>query len=224
MSRPDRGRRDHAVRASVLALCFAVLYVGGVVAPWGQWADAVLFSLLTGAGAGVRGVAGVLREGLVVVLGTTAAVVGLLALRGRRRGAVVAWAAVVVASVTLSSVLRDMVLTRPVHDEVFGYAYNTFPSTHVTVTTTLGLAVVALWPSRGGYARVVVREAVLVAVVLACLVNVVTFAHRPADVLGALLLAGCLASVAGTIHPAGVSPLPPGKFTQVTPLPAPRAA
>ncbi|MFI2103215.1 hypothetical protein ACH436_07990 [Isoptericola sp. NPDC019693] len=214
MSRPERGRRDHAVRAAGLAAGFVVLYLAGVVAPWGQWVDAVAFSVLTGAGAVLRPVAGVAREALVLGLGVVVAALAVRAVRDRRWPALGACLGLAAAAV-LALVLRGAVLPRPVHEVVLGYPYNTFPSTHVAATAALAVALVVLWPGRGAVGRVVVREVALAAVVVACVVNVVAFAHRPFDVLGSLLLVGAAAAAASAVAPGVLSPRVEGKFTQV---------
>ncbi|SKC37358.1 hypothetical protein [Krasilnikoviella flava] len=217
MSRPETSRRHHAVRAAALAVGFVVLYVAGVVAPWGQRVDELAFNVLTGAGAPLRHVAGVAREVLVLGLGVVVAVLAVRALRDRRWPALAASLALAAAA-ALAFVLRGAVLPRPVHDVLLGYPYNTFPSTHVAATAALALVLVALWPSRGSVGPVVVREAALAAVVLACVVNVVTFAHRPFDVLGSLLLVGAVASAVAAVSPGALSPAVDGKFTPVAAL------
>ena len=209
------GRREHARRAALLAACFVGLYAAAVVTPWGQLADDHLLGLTTGAGLLTRPVADALRSGLVVLAAGVAVVVGMVAVVRGRWWSAIACAAITVGSAGLSVVLRDVVLLRPLHDPDHGYLYNTYPSTHVTVTAALATAIVVLWPYRTAHGRVVVRETVLAAVVVACVVNVLTFAHRPADVLGSLLLVGVVTSVAGTVDPRLVSPRTDAKFTPV---------
>ncbi|MFC7877414.1 hypothetical protein [Isoptericola sp. NPDC057391] len=203
------GRREHAWRAAVLAACFVALYAAAVVTPWGQSADAQLFGLLMGAGLVDPAVADVVRGALVGCAALVAVAVGVVACCRGRWSAAVATAAVTLCSAVLSLVLRDVVLLRPFHDADYAYAHNTFPSTHVTVTTALAVAVVVLWPYRGVHGRVVVREAALAVVVVACLVNVLSFAHRPADVLGSVLLVGVVTSAAGAVRPSWVDEAQP---------------
>ncbi|MFE5334574.1 hypothetical protein ACFQ8E_01570 [Isoptericola sp. NPDC056573] len=212
------GRREHARRAAVLAACFVGLYAAAVVTPWGQLADDHLLGLTTSAGLLTRPVADALRTGLVVAAAGVAVVVGVVAVVRGRWWSAVTCAAVTLLSTALSVALRDVVLLRPLHDPDYGYLYNTYPSTHVTVTAALAVSIVVLWPYRTAHGRVVVRETVLGAVVVACLVNVLTFAHRPADVLGSLLLVGCVTSVAGAVDPRLVSPRTEAKFTPVAGL------
>jgi len=207
------GRREHVRRAAVLAACFVALYVAAVVTPAGQLADDQLLGLTTSAGLLTRTVADVLRSGLVVLAAGVAVSVGVIAVARGRWWSAIACAATTLLSTALSIVLRDVVLLRPVHDPDYGYLYNTYPSTHVTVTAALAIAIVVLWPYRTAHGRVVVRETALAAVVVACVVNVLTFAHRPADVLGSLLLVGFVTSVAGAVDPRLVSPRTESKFT-----------
>ncbi|MFF2451681.1 hypothetical protein [Isoptericola sp. NPDC058082] len=223
MPRRERGRRDHAARAAALAAGFVLLYGAGVVAPWGQWVDAVAFSVLTGAGAMLHPVAAVAREVLVLGLGVVVAALAVRAVRDRRWRALAACLALAAAAV-LALVLRGAVLPRPVHEVALGYPYNTFPSTHVAATAALAIALVVLWPGRARAGHVVVREVAVAAVLVACVVNVVAFAHRPVDVLGSLLLVGAAASAASAAFPGALSPRADGKFTQVAALRARDAA
>jgi len=201
------GRREHARRAAVLAACFVALYAAAVATPWGQKTDADLFGLLTSAALISPPVADLLRGGLVVAAALVAVAVGVIAVARHRWPQVLSLATVTLLSTTLSVVLRDVALVRPFYDASYAYAHNTYPSTHVTVTAALATAIVVLWPYRSAHGRVVVREVVLSTVVVACLVNVISFAHRPADVLGSLLLVGVVTSVAGIVRPALVVPL-----------------
>ena len=200
------GRREHALRAVVMAAGIAVLYAAAVVTPWGQLADDQLLGLMTSASLLTRPVADVLRSGLVALPAGVAVTVGVIAVVRGRAWSAVACATITALSTVLSVALRDVVLVRPLHDLDSGYLYNTYPSTHVTVTAALATSIVVLWPYRTAHERVVVREGVLAAVVVACVVNVLTFAHRPADVLGSLLVVGLVTSVAGTADPRLVSP------------------
>lgn len=206
-------RRDHAVRAAVLAACFVGVYLAAVVTVVGQRVDDVAFAGLASAAAPARTLSELVRVGIVVVLGAVAVVLGVVSALRRRPWPAVALAGATLVCAAASVLLRDVVLQRPLHDETLGYLHNTFPSTHVTMAAALGVAVVGLWPYRSGHERVVVRETVLASVVLACVVNVASFAHRPSDVLGSVLLVGVVTSVVGTAWPALVRPVTGGTGT-----------
>lgn len=152
----------------------------------GQALDADLMSAILGAVPGPVGaaLASLARPLLFYVLVPVVALLALLALaRGR-------WAAALAASVVaalpapVSLHLREHVLTRP-ELGIRGYDYNTFPSTHAAAAFGLLAALLLVWPrpvDRGD----VSRAAFVAALVL--LGNVTSYAHRPADVLGSLLL------------------------------------
>ncbi|PFG44206.1 hypothetical protein ATJ88_2925 [Isoptericola jiangsuensis] len=200
------GRARDLLRAAALAVTFALLYVVGVLSPWGQRADEFLLGFVAGR-LGLPGpVAGIVREAVVVALAALVVALGLLALRHGRWTATGGMVLLCLAAPALSVWLRDVLLARPFHDETYGYAYNTYPSTHVTAVAVLGVAVLVLWPSRTLRRHTVVRRTVLAVVVLACLANVVAFAHRPADVVGSLLLVASLASLLAAAMPGTFRP------------------
>ncbi|WP_125206526.1 MULTISPECIES: hypothetical protein [Isoptericola] len=201
-----RGRRAHSVRAGILAGAFAALFGVAVLSPWGQWADDALFGVVVRNGELVRPVAGLLREALPLLMGAVVLVLSLMALRRRTWPQPVTLGVLTAGSIVLSVALRDTILERPDYDHLSGYAYNTFPSTHATVAAALGLATIVLWPARTRLGWTRMRAVTLATVALACLVNVATFAHRPADVVGSLLLVACLASLVGAAAPSLVQP------------------
>lgn len=164
------------------ALAYAVL----VRTAWGQQADADATSAILDASGDVVGTAmAVLARPLVIIVLAACLVVLLpLALARLRFGA--AAAAVVVPATTIPAAyhLRDSVLTRP-HLGVRGYEYNTFPSTHATTAIALLVAVLLLWPRPLDHGDLT-RAGFVVSLVL--IGNVTSYAHRPADVVGSLLL------------------------------------
>jgi membrane-associated phospholipid phosphatase len=164
------------------AIAYAVL----VRTVWGQQADAVATSgILDGSGDVVGpAMAALARPLLIVALAGCLVVLLLLALARLRFGA--AAASVVVPATTIPAAyhLRDSMLSRP-HLGVRGYDYNTFPSTHATTAIALLVAVLLVWPRPLDH-RDLSRAGFVVSLVL--IGNVTSYAHRPADVVGSLLL------------------------------------
>jgi membrane-associated phospholipid phosphatase len=129
------------------------------------------------------------RRALILVLSPLAALLVLVAVvRGRHRGALVA---VTLPLLLLPTALwlRDAAVQRP-DRAVGGYDFNTFPSVHATAAFALLAGVVAVWPVafRPWHVWLLVSTAFA-----AALGNVTWYAHRPADVLGSLLLVASLA-------------------------------
>ncbi|MEL7976762.1 phosphatase PAP2 family protein [Isoptericola sp. F-RaC21] len=180
------------VTSVVLALALLADYALAVRTASGQRldvaasGDASLLRDLVGAPAAL------LRDAAPPLLAVVVAVLGGLAvLRGRWRPALAA-ALAAAGAAALATVLRDVVLDRPMlggHGDV----QNTLPSGHVAVVTALLAALLLLWPA----ARAVPpRWAVLAACGCAVVVGVaavVADAHRPSDVVAGLLV-GLLAS------------------------------
>lgn len=152
----------------------------------GQRIDARLFSLVldTIPGDLRRALDGFARRLLILVLSPVTALLVLVAIvRGRRRAAFFA-VMLPVLLVPVSLWLRDAAVHRP-DLGVPGYTYNTFPSVHATAVFALLAGVVAVWPAvlRPSHGALIVATAVVAGVG-----NVAWYAHRPADVLGSLLL------------------------------------
>ncbi|WP_407316578.1 phosphatase PAP2 family protein [Isoptericola halotolerans] len=166
----------------------AALYVGAVRTDAGQERDIVLFAEAQGANAVLEGPASLLRGALPPVLVVVCAVLAVAAVVARRWRSLVA-GTVIVAAATLGSRWLQTALDRPYLGE-HGYTDNTFPSGHVAVTTALVVAVILLWPTSSRRAPLIVAPVV---VAVTCLASVVGHAHRPSDVVGAVLLAGGLA-------------------------------
>lgn len=191
----DGAWRGWLVAAAVCAVAFVALYVWMVRTEAGQWLDIRLFSKAQTSDELVVAAAGVARRGLPMILAAAYVVVaGVALLRGRLR-LVVVTAMLVVLSAGLARGLRDVVLDRPYLGD-HGYLENTFPAGHVTVTVALAVAITMLAPAhRRGLARMLVVLVVLVTVV-ASMASVIGHAHRPSDVLGAVLLVGAVSSAA----------------------------
>ncbi len=144
------------------------------------------------------------------------AVLGVVALLRRAWPDLVAAVLVALGTVGIALGLRE-VLVRPDLGG-YGYAHQTFPSGHVAVVGGLCAAAWLLWPrpaSRGaaGWAALGVTA-------VAALASVVTYAHRPSDVVGSLLVAvGVTVATVWVLdvprdaRAAGLSPVPPSGTT-----------
>lgn len=197
-------RRGWLMAGAVCALAFVGLYVWTVRTEAGQWLDIRLFSKAQTSNDLVVDAAGLARRGLPLILAAAYVVVaGVALLRGHLRLLVVT-AMMVLLSAGLARGLRDVVLDRPYLGD-HGYLENTFPAGHVTVAVALAVALAMLVPvHRRSLARVMAGVVVLV-VVVASMASVIGHAHRPSDVLGAVLLAGAVAGAAmATMRPARV--------------------
>lgn len=188
------GRRAAAVGAAALA-AFAALAWAAVRTPVGQRLDEHLFGIVITMARGLHPVAAMLRDAMPVA---AAVVVAALTVRAgvQRRWADIAAAALQGgAALAVSRLVRDVLLTRPDLGIVVGYAHNTLPSTHATLTA--GLCAAALILVRP---RLELRTGELVAAgtvtVLAGLGSVASWAHRPADVVASTLLVIGLAALA----------------------------
>ncbi|MDV3296756.1 MAG: phosphatase PAP2 family protein [Brachybacterium paraconglomeratum] len=132
------------------------------------------------------------RPLIFYVLVPLVATLVLLALARGRWAAAMAATLVAATPTPAALYLRENVLTRP-DLGVRGYDHNTFPSTHAAAAFGLLVALILVWP--GPVDR---RDAGRVAFVAALVLlgNVTSYAHRPADVLGSLLLVGAVAFLA----------------------------
>lgn len=171
----------------------------------GQALDADLMSAVLGAVPGPVGaaLASLARPLLFYVLVPVVAILALLALARGRWTAALAAAVVAGAPGPISLHLREGVLTRP-DLGVRGYDYNTFPSTHAAAAFGLLAALLLVWP-RPVDSGDVSRASFVAALVL--LGNVTSYAHRPADVLGSLLLVSAVAAL--TVAALGFRPARP---------------
>ncbi|MFI2103225.1 phosphatase PAP2 family protein [Isoptericola sp. NPDC019693] len=204
---PRRGRRALVVSATSALLC-AALYALAVLTAPGQRADVAGLALLTAPEPHLAGAARLVRALAPVAAALLLVAAGLVAVRRRAGGRVVAGAAgLPVAVLALATVLRDVVLPRPslgVHGDVL----NTFPSAHTATLAAACVAVVLLLGRRPGRGATALLAAV---VLLTAWANVATQAHRPSDVVGSLLLVGVVApwaALAARPRPGQAQPAP----------------
>ncbi|WP_434966158.1 phosphatase PAP2 family protein [Janibacter indicus] len=184
-------------RARLLAGCAAALtgacvYVVFAGTWWGQLVDDRVFGWAQRFAVGPlrQWLPVVCRGPLVAVIAGVTVMIGLVAVwRGRVRS-VVCGTLIVAISVTAARFLRE-VLPRPDHG--FSYDVNTLPSTHVAAVTSLVVASI-LMTSTPRPRWLAWCGALLVW--LACVGNVVGYAHRPSDVVASVLL---VASVTGAV-------------------------
>jgi membrane-associated phospholipid phosphatase len=164
---------------------FVVLWAASHLTAAGQQADAGAFRTLAPLHDSGADVAGALRRGLPVACAAVAAVLGVVALVRRAWRDLAGALLVTVATVGVAVGLREL-LVRPDLGG-YGYAHQTFPSGHVAVVGGLCVAIWILWPSPA--TRPVAGWAGLAVTGLSALASVVTYAHRPSDVVGSLLVA-----------------------------------
>jgi membrane-associated phospholipid phosphatase len=201
----------HAVRRArwrgpllfvALVAAFVLLYWLTVRTPQGQVYDAGFFGRVVG----LRDVSGqvpeLARETMPPLLLGAIAVPAVLAVAGRRWRRLAAALLVVVLGTASAQVLKYHVLARPDLGG-HGYAENSYPSGHVAVVAALCVAMVLLWP--GGPNRYVVVGGAALAV-LAAGADVVSFAHRPSDVVGSLLLVAAVSVAVGSALRLGTAP------------------
>lgn len=160
----------------------------------GQLLDAELLSAIFDATPTpvAEALAALARPLLFYVLVPLVALLALLALARGRWAAALAAVVVAATPTPIALNLREYVLTRP-DLGVRGYDHNTFPSTHAAAAFGLLAALLLVWP-RPVERRDAGRAAFVAALVL--LGNVTSHAHRPADVLGSLLLVCAVAFLA----------------------------
>lgn len=178
------------------AAAAAVCYSWAVLSPTGQWLDAA------GLGADVFDVPeesrlehfGLIRRGLVFVLAGLAAALGIWALIQRKLQLVLGLLLSSLAAVTLAWLLRR-VLPRP-DLGVDSYDYNTWPSGHTAAACALALVCLRLLPP--GLPRRVCSVPAAAIVAVSAYASVTTFAHRPSDTVGAVLLCAAVFALSRT--------------------------
>ncbi|WP_019202220.1 phosphatase PAP2 family protein [Tsukamurella sp. 1534] len=179
------------IAAALSALAFAMLYLGAVGTPVGQFIDQEVMNRVSGA-AGVdvptRGVLGDLQVPILLALAVAAGAVVLA--RHSLRVWVEAFLTLGVGVV--AAVALKVVLPRP--ELGVGPLLNSFPSN--TVAAVAVIAVAATVAARAGSSRAVVALTMLGPAVVVSVAVVAQQWHRPADVLGAWLLAGFSAALA----------------------------
>jgi membrane-associated phospholipid phosphatase len=190
--RDEPGRRRppaHAALLGLLVAAFVALWAASHLTTAGQAADAGAFRTLAPWHDATVGLAGALRRSLPVAGAVVAALLGVLAVVRRAWRDLAGAVLVAAATVGVSLGLREL-LVRPDLGG-FGYAHQTFPSGHVAVVGGLCVAAWLLWPWPSS--RAVAGWGVLAVTAVAALASVVTYAHRPSDVVGSLLVAAASA-------------------------------
>ena len=185
------------IRGGVPFAALVVLYVTAVLWQPGQWLDGHIFSAAQRWAVGPldRWIPFVGRRLLPVLLAAGVTVAALRALARRQVRPVVVAAAVVLLSTVISPWLRDELLWRPLYANGHGHGYNTFPSTHVALVTSLVVAIWILVPLSTQWLRL------LPVIVLAAMVgSVVGHAHLPSDTIGSVLLVGVVQGLVGPPH------------------------
>ena len=177
---------------------FVALWRFAVDTRHGQWLDT---AALTGNTVGqhrIEGlVNGVLNAMSVLSLVAATAFIGFIALI-RRRVALAVIAILFVAGANLSTQVLKYVIDRPNFgvDPERAYAGNSMPSGHTAIAASVAVALVLVLPRRlrpGG---------ALLGAAYTALAGVATLSagwHRPSDALGALLIVGAWAAVAGVL-------------------------
>ncbi len=192
----QRVQRRLLVGAVVLLAVLVTGYLIFVLTPWGQRHDAAAYVARFTMDRRVRRMAGVLTD-LVGILSIALLAIALLVYAWRRGRVIaglvvgVAWAGAVGLAELLKWILPRPPLVPP--QKWMVHLEQSYPSGHVTVTTSAALAIVLLVPARwrpwvgigAGVASAAYGGAV-----------VVTSMHRPADALGAIALSAALMSIA----------------------------
>jgi hypothetical protein len=190
-----RSPQNRVVRSVLVSLVFLALgiavYVFFVATAQGQLLDASSFGAVSWLRLGGGGWASALRTVLLVVSGALFVVLLVIALVQRRvREAGVALVICVIA-LLLSGGLKQFVVARPDLGN-FGYSYNTFPSGHETITVASLVGAYLLLPEKSRRPAIVLPFLVLGTASGAF--QVIAYAHRPSDVIGAALLVGAVAA------------------------------
>src|SRR5690554_1225108 len=181
------------------AVAVFVFFIGTEV---GQRLDASSFGAVVWLRAEIGVWAEWLRDILTVVAGVILVALLLVALVRQRLRDATAAGAVAALSLIVSTLLKEFI-ERPFLGE-YGYLVNTFPSSRAAVT--VGALIGSYWLLRGALRRPLVLLPLLILGAATGLFQVVSYAHRPSDVLGGALLAGMLAALfigrGGALHPA----------------------
>ncbi|MGH1561892.1 phosphatase PAP2 family protein [Mumia sp. DW29H23] len=169
----------------------AALYGGAVLTGEGQVVDASAFTGVARFDTVGVDPAGALREVAPLLALVVVVVMAVAALR-RGRSRDVAAAVVIVGASFVAARALKAVLDRPYLGDN-GYLDNTFPSGHAAGLTALLVAAVVLAPPSARTARLSVVLATVAAV--GGYASVVSYAHRPSDVVGAVLVVAVVATV-----------------------------
>lgn len=193
-----RGWAPRWVAVGAATVMLATLWAAANLTARGQELDAGAFHHVSWAQEQWGGAAAVARQWLPVI--AAAGVAALAAVQIARR----AWrplldAAGIVISSAVLAVLGRALLGRPDLGG-YGYPYNTFPSVNVAVVAALCVAAWSLLPSPSRWVGLVIGIPI---VLTAAASSVVTYAHRPSDVVGSLLLVGVVTGLSPATARAG---------------------
>lgn len=183
--------RLHRVGGCVILL--GATYVFFVLSRSGQEIDAAALgtNVLNLPLAVQLAVFGPLRSGLIPLLALAAVVLGCLALWRARRRLVLITLGCTVLTVVATETLKRL-LGRPDLD-VASYDHSTWPSGHTAAAAALALACQRLYPAeKPPCVPRWVTWLLVVVVTLAQFASVASYAHRPSDTVGAVLLAGAV--------------------------------
>lgn len=181
----------HLISATIFAAAACACFITFVLLPPGQQLDAeALGATLLDMPIEVQlQVYGSLRAWSIVVLGGITVILSCAALlRGQERLVVLTFFSCLGAAG--GAVLLSLALWRP-DLGVQSYAYNTWPSGHVASVCVLALASLRLLPKRTPW-RPTYSLLAVVAVTVAGYASTASFAHRPSDSVGAVLLCGAV--------------------------------
>lgn len=170
-------------RIAAFCVPFALVYVLMIRVGLGQQIDSGSFGAVSMLNALFTGSANLFRVAAPMLLTVVGVVLGIWALVRRRFGDALRAVAIVVCSVGLSQVLKDLVLQRP-RLGANGYDQNTFPSGHVALALSAAVAIAIVLPASRW--RWLALLPVVLAVSMVSWASVVSYAHRPSDVIGDL--------------------------------------
>lgn len=182
---------SNLINAAFYAFAAVICYIVFVLFQPGQQVDtrALGADFLTLSEVRKLEIFGLVRWGSIAVLSIIAVILGCAALtRGQLRLVSVTFLCSVTV-VACASLFRR-VLWRP-ELGVESYDYNTWPSGHVAAVCALALASLRLTPDKMPWRTASVTSAVIV-VTVAAYASMASFAHRPSDTLGAMLISGAI--------------------------------
>lgn len=186
---------EAVMRAGIYLVAASMLYVLFVLTPGGQLADIAVFGPLHWLSESGLVVAGAVRDVLMFTAAVVAVVLAVVALlQGRWRDVMTATAFAVVA--TGVALVLKAALPRPYFAD-FGYVENTFPSGRTAAV--VAALVAAMWLLQDGRRRHWAVAVFSLVGAAHAFLSVMTFAHRPSDVLGATLLVGGIAALIGFV-------------------------
>lgn len=196
---PDTDRGVALARATVCLAATIAFYLLAVWTPSGQILDSGLMGL--GFAPLPRPIEALelLRKGSLPVLAGLAIVAGASALRRRRWGLLLRSAVLTGISVGASTLARRLLPRPDLGDPI--YPFNTWPSGHVAASAALIVSAFVLAPA--GWQTPWTRRVAAVTLVVVAGASVATLAHRPSDVLSAMLWVATLTAMLFRSGPLG---------------------